>query len=134
MLLAIDPGRTVGWAFCYHGIVYDTQQTPLEEIWRTLEAAKASEDIEKLIYESWTQRSRFVDLSAIEAIGVIKEWARQNDVTTQGQTSSQGKHFWTDNKLKQVGLLREPKTTWRHANDAMRHLKYFQEFVQGVKS
>lgn len=132
MLIAIDPGgKYVGWAFHYHLAIFYSEQSSPDEVWQKLEAAAASDRIEAIIYESYGRSGKNIDLRPVETIGVIKEWARQNKVPVVPQTPSEGKHFFTDSRLQEYGVLREPKTEWHHANDAMRHLQYYLKFKHG---
>ena len=145
-LLALDPGATTGWATFIKGVPgerYHSGQVSQDKVWDLLESAKfmtgADEDMGvpfdlKIICESFQHRQLpKVDLSPVEVIGVVKEWARQNNVEIIWQTAAQGKAFWDNNRLATLDLLRKPQTTWRHANDAMRHILWYLGFGKGVR-
>jgi hypothetical protein len=147
-LLALDPGATTGWALFIKGAPterYRSGQVEQDKVWRLLETAKIAtteaDELDedgyadlKIICESFQHRQLpKVDLSPVEVIGVVKEWARQNDVEIVWQTSAQGKAFFNNDRLDALGVLRKPKTTWRHANDATRHLLWYLGFGKGVR-
>jgi hypothetical protein len=81
-----------------------------------------------VIIESFDDRIRKVktELVSLEYIGAIKGWCRENDVPYTTQTPSQGKAFFTNEKLQACGLLMRPLHTHKDANDAMRHLLQWQ--------
>ena len=139
-LLALDPGATTGWAIFTKGAVgerYTSGQVAQDKVWDLLQTARWGQngpiDL-TIICESFQHRQLpKVDLSPVEVIGVVKEWARQNKVEIVWQTPAQGKAFWDDNRLAKLDLLRKPKTNWRHANDAMRHILWYLGFGKGVR-
>jgi len=147
-LLALDPGATTGWALFVKGAPterYRSGQVSQDKVWRLLETAKIAtteaDELDedgyadlKIICESFQHRQLpKVDLSPVEVIGVVKEWARQNSVEIVWQTAAQGKAFWDNNRLAALDLLRKPQTTWRHANDAMRHILWYLGFGKGIR-
>jgi len=135
LLLALDPGATVGWASFHlpnkERQGYRMGQIRNEALWGLLESTKMpidDQDVENvhLVVEMFVYRYRpKVDLTPAESVGVIKEWARQNDVKVSWQAPSQAMYFWTDDRLKDYGLYLPARP---HANDAMRHLLYFLHF------
>lgn len=133
MLIALDPGKTIGYAVEVTPGLFRSGQCPADEIWNLLDIANKDRPIETIILESFgeSKQRKIIDLRPAEVIGVIKEWARQHGTPVVPQTPSEGKHFFTDVRLKENGVFREPKTTWRHANDAMRHLQYYLKFKKG---
>lgn len=134
ILLALDPGRTIGWAAINleapQGSTYRSGQIRQEELWVVLSTLNpfGEELPSKIIYESFKLRHtpRFPDLSPVECIGVIKQWCLLNHVHAVAQSPAQAKHFWTDDRLKQFQVYRRGKP---HANDAMRHLMYYIHFT-----
>jgi hypothetical protein len=77
-----------------------------------------------VVIESFDNRIRHVntELVSLQYIGAIKLWCRQNKVPYTMQTPSQGKAFFTDDKLTACGVLSRPLKQYKDANDAMRHL------------
>jgi hypothetical protein len=134
-ILALDPGKTVGWARFEkpnNRDGYKSGEVSSDRLWVLLESIKLKAPLKELvlIVEQFTlRRLPKIDLSAVEAIGVIKEWCRQNNYTqVRWQTPAQAKHFWTDSRLKKFKVYRPGKP---HAMDAMRHLMYFMHFKMG---
>lgn len=147
-LLGLDPGATTGWALFIKGAPterYRSGQVNQVKVWNLLNTAKfgadkdvamGKEDVSDLtiICESFQHRQLpKVDLSPVEVIGVVKEWARQNTVEIIWQTPAQGKAFFDNNRLAALDVLKRPATTWRHANDAMRHIMWYLGFGKGVR-
>jgi len=148
-LLSLDPGATTGWCLFVKGAPgerYHTGQVSQDKIWSLLVSSRLAQIVGggqhdhnydpdlTIICESFQHRQLpKVDLTPVEVIGVVKEWARQNNVEIVWQTAAQGKAFWDDNRLANLDLLRRPKTTWRHANDAMRHMLWYLGFGKGVR-
>lgn len=65
-------------------------------------------------------------LIPLEYIGVITLWAEQRNRELVMQTPAMGKGFWTDDKLKTLGLYRPGAP---HAMDATRHWLYYVTFT-----
>lgn len=113
------------------------------EQWTTVNTIIVCESFEFRKNEKDRTRDNIV-LDSKEYIGVVNLYKQTYDATTSHdhpgslevvfQTSGMvipgpaGNAFWTDEKLERVGHLAKPKTTWRHANDAMRHLLYYMLF------
>lgn len=145
-IIWFDPGVTVGWASFqkpndrdgYQSGQFDheTQWSQLDMIHNyRLGLTHTSSGIDLLGYEEFQYRNGLsrADLTPVENIGVIKEWAKQNKVTTYSQVPGQavGKNaFFNDERLKVLGLH---KPGMKHANDAMRHLLYYLSFGPGVR-
>ena len=122
-ILAFDPGGTTGWACSQN------QHGQLEpwEVWTFLTYHRPLH----LVVESFLRAvSPNRDLTPVKVIGVIEEWARQNEIPITFQTPSQAKHFFTDERLKERGVYYKGE---QHARDAARHLLYFQTFGEGIK-
>jgi|SRR5579875_680483 len=85
-----------------------------------------------IICESFENRSHDAAwLVSAEYIGVVKAAVGMCGSKLVLQNASTGKAFWTDEKLRQVGLY-IPK--WRHARDACRHYLYWRTFKVGDQS
>jgi hypothetical protein len=64
-------------------------------------------------------QGKHAELISAEYIGIVKYWCKTHlGVGLVMQTSSEGKGFWTDDKLKACGLWKISK----HTRDATRHL------------
>lgn len=73
-----------------------------------------------------------IDYTAAEVIGALRYW-RANylpDVTLVMQGATKGKGFWTDDKLKKLGVWVPGK---KHAMDALRHVLAYRVFDLGHK-
>lgn len=121
IIVALDPGGTVGFAYQTSGSL-GYGEVKSDRTWQLLD--KLEPDI--LVAERFVHRRvEYFDPTPIEVIGVIKEWARQHNMPVVWQTAHQGKHFFTDARLKERGRYVVGKP---HARDAIRHLLYYQEF------
>ncbi len=121
-IIAFDPGYTTGVAFQEGTNVTLMQIKGLTGVWAVLHTGQP----DMIVYESFLyQRRDKVDLRPVEAIGVIKLYAERTSTPILSQTPAQGKRFWTDKKIKKLGLW-EPGEP--HAMDALRHLLYFRAF------
>ncbi len=129
-IMAFDPGHTTGIVI-YTGTLEKptvTQVEGLKPLWKTLNVFQPA----MIVYESFLyQRRDKVDLRPVEAIGVIKLYAAINRTPIMSQTPSQGKAFWTDDRLKKLDLW---ETGQPHAMDALRHLLYYQAFKLNDKT
>lgn len=127
-IVAFDPGFTTGVA--RYGkdtdLRYETTQVQgILELWDCLHMGTP---YDLIIYESFLyQRRDKVDLRPVEAIGVIKLYAELNNIEIGSQTPARGKRFWTDTKIKKIGLWESGQP---HAMDALRHLLYYKTFVR----
>lgn len=131
-IIALDPGGTVGWASFEspnNRDGYHSGQFASNETWAALSSVEVfKQKPELLIVESFQYRSHLpkVDLTPVEVIGVVKEWAVQNEVPIVWQTPAQAKFYFTNERLKELHLHYKGHP---HANDAMRHLLYYLNFV-----
>jgi hypothetical protein len=67
-----------------------------------------------------------IDYTSKEYIGVVHLFAaKMPSARLVMQSASQAKQFWTDEKVKHVGLWHPGM---KHANDAMRHYLWFMSF------
>lgn len=127
MIIAVDPGDTVGWAMysvMEHWRSQDVVagQAPSED-WEDWCAVNVNKDC-MLVVEKFMITARTAELSpqprAIEVTGVMKFIARRTGATFYGnQTPSAAKKFASDAQLRKVGLWRPGQD---HARDAIRHL------------
>lgn len=125
-ILALDPGGTTGWKAFNHEdtTMHGGFLGPLPhhvELWGFLDSTAPS----VVICESF-QHSEKTGLKLISAeyIGIVKLWCKLNDIPYVPQTSSEGKGFWTDDKLRRVGLY----VVNKHIRDATRHLLHYLSF------
>lgn len=148
VILALDPGGTTGW-------VKQGQYAQASEfVWGQLEESNHHNKLWSLltmavgealslsvpcyiVYERFEFRHEERDRDKIEYIsaeynGVVKLFGQNNHphVKLVEQGASQAKDFFTDDKLRHLGLWVPGK---KHARDAMRHLLYFITFTQGDK-
>jgi len=92
-----------------------------------------AEAVVHIIYESFDfrheERNRDkIDYTAAEVIGALRLWAYERPyVRLIRSGASLGKGFWTDDKIKKLGLWVPGK---RHAMDATRHLLRHLAFTQ----
>jgi hypothetical protein len=138
LLAAFDTGRMNGWAtfsLPNEEDGYRSGEVPQEHLWDYLETLKLplSQGTRVIILaEKFKYRhDQPIDFGAIETLGVIKEWCRQNNVEYREElTRAESMFFWTDLRLKEYELY-NPKS--RHARDAMRLLLYYVYFVMNLK-
>ena len=136
LILALDPGVTTGWATFQKPNRRDGYRSGQTKgpIWVLLESGLMVPQAEEkfvVIYETFTFRQiPKADLTPVEVIGVIKEWARQKEVPLVPQSPAEGKGFFSDDKLKVLQLYRPGHP---HANDAMRHLLFYLSFGHGIQ-
>lgn len=89
---------------------------------------------DRIICESFEFRKEYRDkeylnYQAGEFVGTIKTFAEINDVLLYMQSASQAKAFWTDDKIKKLGI----KTKSKHEKDALRHWLYHRTFTEGIQ-
>lgn len=129
-ILAFDPGLTTGYAgACWPLGVYRivAGQVPPQGVWPTLH--RFAPDI--IIIESFPGYPKVkVDLTPVEVIGRIKEWAEQANVQVVMQSPAQVKHFFTDKRLAEADMYFVGE---QHARDAARHYLYYMKFGEGAK-
>lgn len=118
-IMAFDPGGTTGIAVFFANRFMNAGQLGPHphhvDLYNELEQLQP----EVVICERFVHRTTIgVDVTALEYIGVITLWCEQNKVHLRMQTPSAAKAFWTDDKLKHLGLWRKGQ---RHAVDAIRH-------------
>lgn len=129
MIVSLDPGKTTGYAYQNTVGAFGFGELQQDSIWDTLTTLEP----DLLIVESFQfrQARSKVNLVPNEIIGVVKEWARQNNVDIIWQTPSQAKHFFDDARLREGNLW---AVGLPHARDATRHLLYYLQFgKEGAK-
>jgi len=125
--LAIDPGKTVGFAWFNLNAnniehVYGSQMDWINFLYSFREVS-STKDFEILI-ENYTVRTNTVaanlnkELLTAKIIGVIEWYCRLNDIDYQFQPAGIGNEFFDKQRLKEIGLWVVGK---EHARDAIRH-------------
>lgn len=125
-VIAIDPGGTTGWCLVDDNRVSSTGQLSgahYAELYNLLGILEPS----IVVCERFVHRSTFgVDQVALEYIGVIKLFCQARELDLRMHTAAMAKQFWTDPKVKKIGLW---KANQRHAVDAIRHaLTYIMDY------
>jgi hypothetical protein len=154
LIIALDPGNTTGVAWQYAGRTdYGTDEAPhcsseiglrallggLGTIVAEAPPVDTSSTMARMvpagvtvIYETFDFRhdESFrdkIDYTPAEVIGALRCWALDRyNITLVKQNAATGKGFWTDEKVRKLGLWVPGR---RHAMDAMRHLLRYQVFV-----
>lgn len=120
MILAFDPGETTGWAA--YSARFDTYRCgELDDDLGNLYAFMTKAKPSKVAYETFRKRAQ-IDTDRLyspQVIGVIRLWAQQKYIPTFKFSPSQTKSFWTDVKIKRLGLWVPGQ---KHAMDAVRVL------------
>jgi len=125
-IVAFDPGGTTGWKGFdtserkFHGgfLGPDPHHVELDGFLNSVAPGK-------VVLESFQYTAgRNLELISVEYIGIIKLWCAKNAVPLKKFTSSQGKGFWDDDKLRRVDLY----VVNKHIRDATRHLLQFLSF------
>jgi hypothetical protein len=103
MIIAVDPGKTTGWARLNSYDSFDSGEQPLHStIYFIHETLKKSR-------QTWST----------EGIGALRYLTKVFDAEFVLQTPAAAKSFSTNDKLKKIGWYKPGKG---HANDAARHL------------
>jgi hypothetical protein len=132
-LLALDPGKTTGWAFFYNGTYYRSGAIPgnAKQIKKLLDDSRPELVVIESyrIYASKAQQHVHSDVPTLQLIGAIRYICETATPTipTVFQTAAQGKAFCTDDKLREWGF-HVRGTGAVHANDATRHACHFLLF------
>lgn len=126
-IIAFDPGGCTGVAFLEPNGTVHCSQINTDRHHKRLYNLLEGFNPDVVVCESFLYQHRAkVELIPVEYIGVIHLWCLQHEVILTRQSASQGKKFWTDDKLKKAKLY-EPGLP--HAMDAMRHLLYYITFT-----
>lgn len=135
-VIALDPGTTTGIAVYWEKIdEWGQFEYGPEPHHIKLEALLIATRPDVLITESFIFQPsrRKIVLDSVEYIGVAKLYCGHAGKELVQQTASQGKAFWSDQKIKQIGLWLPNQG---HAMDATRHLLFWwmrhgdQRFVE----
>lgn len=122
-IMAIDPGETCGFATNGPEILdrqsFQQKCTHDEFLQILLDFYPDIVVIEQFDY---THRDK-ANLVAVEFIGLAKWFVERRKLPIVLQTKSYGKGYFTNEKLKKLGIY---KTNHVHAMDATRHLLQFQ--------
>lgn len=133
--LALDPGATTGYCVAYLNenklwVAPMERKFTLGELYDFLGWFKPYDAY--VIYEDFTYRnaSRMgLDLTPVKMIGVIELIGEQHGIGGLcKQTAAQGKGFFTDKRLKDMGVY---KIGCNHGRDATRHLLQWFTFGEG---
>lgn len=118
-VIAIDPGGTSGFALWTKDdpIVVNQFSFTTAGLYRFLQATMPDVIVcESFVYIT---KQSHADLIPVEMIGVIKMYAEVSQCRLVFQRPHIGKAFWTDDKIKAIGLWAKGKP---HGCDALRHL------------
>lgn len=127
-ILALDPGATIGFCILHEDGTYEQRQLipstfphPHETVFDVLAEIKPS----AIIYERFDFRAakNGVVLVGVEYIGVIELYCQLKCITANKMSASDGKAFWSDNKLRMLNMYSRGNP---HANDATRILNTFR--------
>ena len=139
-IFAIDPGVTTGYCFASFGENGRLVLTPgenrfsLDAFYIMLESiCKVQDDNVHIIYEDFQYRNYArmgLDLTPVKVIGIIELMQERYEpfVTFTKQSAATGKAFYSDDRLKTLGIY--PKGV-KHGRDAMRHLLQWLNFGGG---
>lgn len=121
MYVALDPGKTTGVVALdleTNAILGVHELETYTEVWNCMNDPIVTE----VIYEQFVRSpNTFASLEAAEVTGIVKLWGEHpgHVIHPQGR---QVKSFWTDDKIKKLGLWIPGMP---HAMDAMRHLMFY---------
>lgn len=120
LILAFDPGVTTGVAY-YDRVqdhyFFNELDGPLKEIYEFLFELQPT----CVVYEEFRYRpvQGHAILYSVEVIGVVKLYCQDSYITPDLHPPAITKPFWTDDKIKKLGLWRPGQG---HAMDALRQL------------
>lgn len=143
---AIDPGPHTGifyvlyglGQFRYNRVTLDYTdslvQNPHENLHLWL-MQNVNPSTDEVVYEPFEFRKEerdreYIDYTTGEYVGVIALYCQQTGTPSHRQMASQVMSFWTDDKLKRVGLY-VPGKEHRHERDATRHWLHHDTFTKG---
>lgn len=136
-ILTLDPGVTTGY------VIASLQGRRLklevgEAQWSLSEIHEAMREIciyrgSHIVYETFEYRNasrKGLNLTPVKIIGVIELFKDWYEPMTGfwPQTAAQGKGFYSDDKLKSLGVYVKGK---KHGRDATRHLLHWLNFGAG---
>lgn len=117
-VISIDPGLTTGIATWVLNGIEDTEQDKFthKQFVQLLSAYKPT----IIICESFEHTMKDnTDYSPVEFIGLVKWYIEATNCSAYWQTPGFGKGYFTNDKLKKLGLYRAARG---HGMDALRHL------------
>lgn len=121
MILAVDPGKTTGWATYEAGEYQYGQASPF--VFLSDVDSWALDTLDVFVVERYTITPQTLKMSrqpdALKIIGVLEWWAVSRDILFVEQTPAEAKSFVTNERLRKLGLY---PSGLDHAADAMRHL------------
>jgi hypothetical protein len=137
--LALDPGVTTGYCI---GLLEENKlwvapherKFSLAELYDYLNWFSPYDIF--VVYEDFQYRNApraGLDLTPVKMIGIIELFAESGDHSQQWyykQTPAQGKGFFTDQRLKDMGVYKVGKA---HGRDATRHLLQWYTFGAGSR-
>jgi len=134
LVLALDPGRTTGYALGYRhetlDIAYGETRFSHGELWDFLRNVNPH----FIVCESFDyRRLKDVDLYPCELIGIVHLYASMQERSVFLQKPSiQGSKdaYWSDAKLKEYDLY---KKGTEHGRSALKHLLYWLQFGHGAQ-
>jgi hypothetical protein len=132
-LLALDPGRTTGWAFFHNGTYYrsGTVVGNAKQVKKLLDDSRPEVVVIESyrIYASKAQQHVHSDVPTLQLIGALKYICETHvpPIPVVFQTAAQGKGFSSDDKLKEWGFWPSGPGAV-HARDAIRHATHFLLF------
>ena len=143
-ILALDPGGFTGYMFRGPGANIKYGELPLSAsghhlaLWKLLtdcrdEIERHDSDAsltivcERFDFRKTEQFRDKIDYISREYIGVVKLFVQSSGskVRLRLQGASEAKSFWTDDKLRKVGLYYPGS---KHIRDAVRHYLYYVSF------
>jgi len=128
-IVALDPGVTIGIASFTDGRYITSQLIPTNypHPHETLLDVLSEMQPKVLLYERFDFRAakNGVVLKGVEYIGIIELVAQLRCIDCYAISASDGKAFWTNDKLKALGLY-ATKPVLPHAMDALRILLTYQ--------
>lgn len=129
-IVAVDPGVTTG--LCFYAPEFESleqQQMGPSDHYPHLFYMLEHFHPDVVVCESFQNMSDFRQESTtkpLEYIGIVKMYVQTRICKLVLQSSSEGKQFWDDDKLKRVGLYERGRP---HSNDATRHFLYYWTFT-----
>ena len=138
-MLALDPGLTTGYCFATHRdrrlyLIPGQYKFSLWEL-DSLLLSLPNQPWTHIIYEDFQYRNRAragLDLTPVKMIGIIeyRECMPNSRIGFHKQSAAEGKGFYTDAKLKELGVYVKGL---KHGNDATRHLLHWINFKAGSR-
>jgi len=125
-LLAIDPGDTTG---LWHPEFWHLQREAYEAVtWLHHVIDRADYIIDEVVIERMNLRDRRGKSTTnlqrgLDVIGCVR-WICSVYAIPIAEQWNRDKNQVSDDLLDEHGMLKTPKTRWRHANDAARHALY----------